>query len=127
MQYLKVESCHNGHDMSKIGAAYDQTDNTVVIFDGPGTASAIGYVEIPTKRGHWICCGQDDTSDVFRNTIQDYVNHGGKPEEWRPETFYCSSCLKAFSLIDNFDLFIKIPNYCPNCGAKMSQIGCISF
>ena len=119
MQALKVKSCNNGHDMNKIGAAYDSLDNTVVIFDGHGTAAAIGYVEIPIKRGHWICCGQDDSSEVFRETIQDYVNHGGKPEEWRPETFYCSNCLKAFDAFDNLCLFSECPNYCPNCGVKM--------
>lgn len=91
---LKVNPCRNGHDMSKIGAAYDPTDNTVVIFDGPGTALAIGYVNLPDaeslKHGHW-----DDSFDGI--------------------TPYCSVCNMTHRCL------VRLPRYCPNCGAKMDD------
>lgn len=80
---LKVHSCNNGHDMSKIGAAYDPKDNTVVIFDGPGTAAGIGYVEIPVKRGYWIHRGL---------YLECSHCHEGKDREHCGEPAYCEDC-----------------------------------
>lgn len=74
---LDVISCNNGHDMNRIGAAYDPIDNTVVIFDGPGTASAVGYVKVPDRI---ICLSQIITwsvADVIHG-ISDNTNI--KPE-----------------------------------------------
>lgn len=84
-----------------------------------GVESYRGYIEyLPTmsaepKRGRWI-----ENAETYYTAINE---KGGGVDENTPyftDDIACPECLAKFSVIDNeterFD-------YCPNCGARMSE------